>query len=496
MAKDYHIIDKGQAKKSIKSLMYQATSLSPSSLIHLFEFDLTSVVKSIGSSLVDDGEDVGISFTDDEDNSNILRFHNNIKVIDSYIFWQGKTYFPAPIQAEGFDISSRGTLPTPILRITAQKEEEIEALSILRRAVHKYGDIVGSKVTRIRTFAKYLDAKNFSDISEADSTQGVYPSPFPDEYEPDPYAEFPRDVFYVERKSSENKVNLEYELSALMDVEGIKLPRRVVLSQKCGFSYRGCGCFYEQKESEKFSASSVTSSGWSKSLTSGAWGASQSHSAFAQASTTGSGTGALFSVVTDIAGIPTFTRVSGGSGYAVGDTLTFNDPYLSGESCVLYVNGLGDQRDIITGPGTTSPLLAKCDIRDSQLTLPEKAPPVATIRDENIKKILGVTELIPKGKWTNQEYNIGEYVKMTKNKINYYFVAKTQIPQSTDGASKYAPPNSDYWISDMCSKTLHGCRKRWGAKGAVEIGGTKDFIKGELQYGGFPNATRLEQTLT
>ena len=97
MAKDYHIMDKGQAKKSIKSLMYQATSLSPSSLIHLFEFDLTSVVKSIGSSLVNDGEDIGIAFgdPDDADNANILRFHNNIKVIDSYIFWQGKTYFPA-----------------------------------------------------------------------------------------------------------------------------------------------------------------------------------------------------------------------------------------------------------------------------------------------------------------------------------------------------------------------------------------------------------------
>ena len=153
MPKDYHIMDKEQAKKSIKSLMYEATSLSPSSLIHLFEFDLTSVVKSIGSSLVDDGEDIGISFGDPDDdanNANTLRFHNNIKVINSYIFWQGKTYFPAPIQAEGFDISSRGTLPTPVLRITAQKEEEIEALSILRRSVHKYGDIIGAKVTRIR----------------------------------------------------------------------------------------------------------------------------------------------------------------------------------------------------------------------------------------------------------------------------------------------------------------------------------------------------------
>lgn len=499
MAKDYHIKDKDQARKSIKSLMYEATSLSPSSLIHLFEFDLTSVVKSIGSSLVDDGEDIGIAFggaDDDVESDNILRFHNNVKAINSYIFWQGKTYFPAPIQAEGFDISSRGTLPTPVLRITAQKEEEIEALSILRRAVHKYGDIIGAKVTRIRTFAKYLDAKNFSDISQADPTQGAYPSPFPDEYEPDPYAEFPRDVFYIERKSNENKVNLEYELSALIDVEGIKLPRRVVLAQKCSFTYRGCGCFYEQKESKKFGLSAVASSGWSKSLTSGAWGASQSHSAFSQASTTGSGTGALFSVETDTGGIPTFTWVSGGSGYAAGDTLTFNDPYLSGESCVLHVNGLGPP-DIIAGPGTMSPLLAKCGIRDSQLALPEKAPPVATIRDEDIKRILGVAELVPMGKWTNKQYKKGEYVKMTKNEINYYFVAKTNIPKSTPpGVSKYAPPNPDYWISDMCSKTLYACRKRWGAKGAVEIGETKDFVKGELQYGGFPNATRLEQTLT
>jgi lambda family phage minor tail protein L len=511
MAKDYHIMDKGQARKSIKSLMYEATNLSPSSLIHLFEFDLTSVVKSIGSSLVNDGEDIGIAFgdSDDADNANILRFHNNVKAINSYIFWQGKTYFPAPIQAEGFDISSRGTLPTPVLRITAQKEEEIEALSILRRAVHKYGDIIGAKVTRIRTFAKYLDAKNFSDISQVDSTQGAYPSPFPDEYEPDPYAEFPRDVFYIERKSNENKVNLEYELSALIDVEGIKLPRRVVLSQKCSFAYRGCGCFYEQKESKKFNAitsavsysSSVASSGWSKTATSGAWEADQSHSAFAQTSTQrdgglGTGTGALFSVETDSGGIPTFTWVSGGTGYAVSDTLTFTDPYGLTEVCVLYVNGLG-QRDIIAGPGTMSPLLAKCGIRDSQLALPEKAPPVATIRDEDIKRILGVAELTPMGKWTNKEYKTGEYVKMTKNEINYYFVAKTNIPKSTPpGASKYAPPNPDYWISDMCSKTLYACRKRWGAKGAVEIGETKDFAKGELQYGGFPNATRLEQTLT
>jgi len=519
MPDDYHIFDKEQARKSIKSLMYEATNLTPSSLMELFEIDMSTATKGIQSSLVEDGKQIGIDYStgdfDDKirasEERDILRFHNNIQVFNSYIIWQGKWYYPAPIQAEGFDISSRGTLPTPVLRMTAQKEEGIQALSILRRAIHKYGDIVGAKVTRIRTFAKYLDPDNFSSISQIDGKQGVYESNFPDQYEPDPYAEFPRDIFYIERKSNENKINLEYELSALIDVEGVKLPRRVVLSQKCGFTYRGCGCFYEQKESETFSAlySSVTSSGWSKSATSGAWGTSQSHSAFAQASTTGSGTGALFSVETDSGGIPTFTWVSGGLGYAVDDTLTFNDPSLSGESCLLYVSSvtLDPKNQKIAGPGTTSKLLAKCEIRDSELSLPDSAPPVATLSDEDIKTKLEVSNLRSDGQWgAKKGYEKGQYVFVVKNNIKYYFVAREKIPTLskflTDNPSaeeshhlRFAPPNPDYWLSDMCSKTLQGCRKRWGLEGGVEVGKSKDFKKGELQYGGFPNATRLDQTL-
>ncbi|SVD39832.1 uncharacterized protein METZ01_LOCUS392686, partial [marine metagenome] len=123
--------------------MYEATNLTPSTLMELFEIDMTTATKGIQSSLVEDGAQVGISFSSEElnlpdsltkeqaekltdlqkafgqktNNSNVLRFHNNIKVFNSYIIWQGKTYYPAPIQAEGFDISSRGTLPTPVMRM-------------------------------------------------------------------------------------------------------------------------------------------------------------------------------------------------------------------------------------------------------------------------------------------------------------------------------------------------------------------------------------------
>ena len=390
----YDIVDKEQAKKSIKSLMHELTNLTPSSLMTLFEIDFTNVVQSINSSLVKDSNEIGLFPNFEQGKENILRFHNNIKVFNSYIIWQGKTFFPAPIMAEGFEITSRGVLPSPTLSLTSQTEEGIEALSIIRRVIRKYGDIVGAKVTRIRTFAKFLDKNNFSDISNPDSQRGIYASNFPEEYEPDPYAELPRDVFFVERKASEDKTSIRYELSSSLDVEGVKLPRRVVTASKCGFTYRGCGCFYEG---------------------------------------------------------------DGNSAQSLADHV-----------------------------------YKKCGIRRTDLTLPEDAPPVATINDQNIKDMIGVSEFVFKGRYSSKAfYESGDYIYMEKNGVRYYFVAKVDIPATEN--TEYSPPNPDFWIADLCSKTLQGCRKRWGAQGSVIIGESEDFKKGELQFGGFPNATKLEQ---
>ena len=109
----------------------------------------------------------------------------------------------------------------------------------------------------------------------------------------------------------------------------------------------------------------INESGWSKTATSGAWVANQSLSAFSQASTQrdgglGSGTGALFSVETDSGGIPTFTWVSGGLGYAVGDTLTFAETFLdelTGETCTLYVSGVSSVSDGVSFSGTTGSMV-------------------------------------------------------------------------------------------------------------------------------------------
>lgn len=212
-------MNKSLAQISSKKILIDSTSLNPSSLVTLFELDISDI-----------SFDKGIITSPDENNEDerLFRFHNNIPDINTNIFWQGKEYQAMPIKAEGFEIAGRGTLPTPRLSISVN-EEGIPALSQLKVQLSKLGDLSGSKVTRIRTFYKYLDAFNF-----------INGNP-----NADPNAEFPRDVYYIDRKSNENKNTIEFELASIFDVEGIQLPARRVLADRCPWQYRGEGCMYE-----------------------------------------------------------------------------------------------------------------------------------------------------------------------------------------------------------------------------------------------------------
>ena len=55
-----------------------------------------------------------------------------------------------------------------------------------------------------------------------------------------------------------------------------------------------------------------------------------------------------------------------------------------------------------------------------------------------------------------------------------------------------SPPHSDYWEADRCSKTLKGCKFRWGSAtnvGAKNInpnGGAPVIANPFLPFGGFP----------
>jgi lambda family phage minor tail protein L len=92
-----------------------------------------------------------------------------------------------------------------------------------------YQDLIGAKITRKRTLAKYLDAQNFPGALNATA---------------DPSAEFADDMYYVDRKSRETRDVVEFELAASFDLEGVSLPRRQIVQNVCPWRYRASECSY------------------------------------------------------------------------------------------------------------------------------------------------------------------------------------------------------------------------------------------------------------
>ena len=89
----------------------------------------------------------------------------------------------------------------------------------------------GARVTRIRTLARYIDDVNFESGSNPFGT-------------PDPTAEFPREIYYVDRKSAENRELVEFELAAIFDIAGVRAPKRQCLRNLCQWVYRSAECGY------------------------------------------------------------------------------------------------------------------------------------------------------------------------------------------------------------------------------------------------------------
>jgi lambda family phage minor tail protein L len=151
--------------------------------------------------------------------TNVIRWHPGTTVAGQPITWQGQIYTPFPIEATGFEITGTGDLPRPRLRAS-------NIGGTLGAYLRQMSGALGAKLTRKRTFAKYLDAVNFPDGNPYANSMSALPD----------------DVFYMARKVSENAIMIEIELATRFDVMGIQLPRRQVLAQICPWTYRSVEC--------------------------------------------------------------------------------------------------------------------------------------------------------------------------------------------------------------------------------------------------------------
>jgi lambda family phage minor tail protein L len=131
------------------------------------------------------------------------------------IRWKGQVYEPFPISVTGFETTTKGTIPQPELTVA-------NVLGTLASVTNAFEDLVGGKITRRRTLGKYLD-------------NGT---------SPDPSEEFPKDVYYIERKTSETSLTISWQLASKIDLEGLQIPRRIVTQNYCVWKYRGSECGY------------------------------------------------------------------------------------------------------------------------------------------------------------------------------------------------------------------------------------------------------------
>jgi len=164
------------------------------------------------------------------------------------LIWAGQPYMALPIEVEGFEYSGQGTLPRPRMRISNIMGTITALILTLPEGLE------GAKFTRIRTLARFIDSDNFPTGDGVDYllTEDSFALMYEDStfiyqevssFTPDPLAEWPREIFFVDRKSAENRDVVEYELASAFDLAGIRAPKRQCIT-RCQWVYRSNECSY------------------------------------------------------------------------------------------------------------------------------------------------------------------------------------------------------------------------------------------------------------
>ena len=154
--------------------------INPSAIIELFTIQLSTALHGANT---------------------LYRFHagSNLNA-NGKIVWDSNEYFRFPIQATGFSFQ-KGQLPRPTLTVS-NALGTITAILLNVNQVTTGNDLTGATVTRIRTLARYLDSVNFPGNTNPLGT-------------PDPTAEFPQEIYKIDRKASETREAVQFELLLL-----------------------------------------------------------------------------------------------------------------------------------------------------------------------------------------------------------------------------------------------------------------------------------------
>ena len=151
-----------------------------------------------------------------------MRWHAGSNAdVTGNITWNSNDYVRLPVQAEGFEYTNGGTLPRPTLSV-ANLDGAVTALLLGVNLTTPGNDLTGAKVKRIRTLKKFLDGESAAD----------------------PYATFPIEEWFIDRKATESRDVVSFELASKFDLSNKELPNRQVVANICQWQYRSSECSY------------------------------------------------------------------------------------------------------------------------------------------------------------------------------------------------------------------------------------------------------------
>lgn len=158
----------------------------------------------------------------------VIRLHPGVNEFGNDVVWQGHKYFRFPLEGEDFEKSSQGALPRPRLRIANIGTSVDQQAGAAGTLALEWGDLVGCRVTKYATLAKYIDAENFINGN---------PTADPSQY-------FVPEIYFIDSKTHEDSEYIEFELAGATDMVGVRAPGRQITRSVCMWLYRGEECGY------------------------------------------------------------------------------------------------------------------------------------------------------------------------------------------------------------------------------------------------------------
>ena len=183
---------------SSSAIVSNLQNINPSAIIELFVLTLK--------------EGLNYATGNPDSVTTVYRFHAGSSLKNNgEIVWASNSYQRFPVKAEGFAFQ-KGMLPRPTLTVS-NALGTITSILLSVNEASVGNDLTGATVTRIRTLAKFIDAVNFpGDINPYGT--------------PDSTAEFPQEIYKIDRKAVENRETVQFELASVFDLAGIRAGRQ------------------------------------------------------------------------------------------------------------------------------------------------------------------------------------------------------------------------------------------------------------------------------